>query len=241
MNKRRLISTIVVFSFILSPLTYNVTATQYTIGITTDSEQNLAILQLDESTITREYMASMMKLYLGFSFTFIQSEQIVYGARIKWKVASINESAIDGTYTGWGIYFAVWNWSNYLIADNDTFLYIFINDDPSNEVNTFLCAKPVSTYLDELSFPDPHTLNGYELTREITFLNLNFTFVYKWDSSTGFLSDFKIIYLGNVILEIGVPGLFFGYEIPIILGIVGVSILGIGIIIFLRKRPKSRA
>ncbi len=229
------------FFFLVSTFTLgyslNSSATTYTIGVSIDSEQTLAIVKLDESTITREFMASMMDLNLHFKFNFIQEQQIVYGARSKWKVTSINESATDGTSTGWGIYFAVWNWSNFLPIENDTYQYLFINDDPTNEVNSFLCASPVSTYLSELDHPNPHTLTDTTLTREITFLTYNFTFVYQWDSSTGFLNNFKIIYYGNTILEIAIPGLLFGYEIPIFLGIIGIII--VGIIIILRKMFKK--
>ena len=119
----------------------------------------------------------------------------------------------------------------------NTYIYLFVNDDPTQEVNSFLCARPVTTYLSELDHPNPHTLTDTVFSKEITFLTYNYTFIYEWDSSTGFLTNFKIIYLGATILEIGIPGLFLGYEIPLVLGIIGIVI--VGIYIYMRRRSSS--
>ena len=237
-SKHFLISFLLISTFTIG-LSSNTYATQYTIGISTGTEHTLAIIKLDESTITREFMAKWMDLFLQFGFDFIKEEQIVYGARMKWEVLSINESATDGSYTGWGIDFAVWDWSTAPPAEHDDSQYLFVNDDPSNEVNAFLCAKPVSEYIGETTTGSDNDLEDTTVTREIDYLTYTFTFVYTWDSDTGFLSNFKIIYLGATVLEIGIPWLFFGYEIPIILGITAIVVVGVVIIILLRRKFKS--
>ena len=227
--------------------------TSYSLGIKKDTEIILEVKIFDKSGLKDVFGD-------GYKDAIPEGADEV-GMRYKIKVLAIIENAeidlgILGTYDAYGFEANIWEWVKGEFGEDpteDEFEIVWFKDpedlnDAYEIVDGFayditmpFVPIDVVKYLDEIDEwrEDDHeewkNKDNMVIHDSIFDEEENFLEVYTYDTQSGFLTQFQIIDEdGTVIYEYGLSQFIPGYEIPLILGITGIII--IGLIYIVKKR-----
>ena len=249
-----LVGLILLHLLILTPIVQVQAAdTNYALGIKKDMEITLEIKTLDKDGL-KEVFGDAWKQALPEG-----ADEL--GLRYKIKVKEVDEDTeidlgILGEYDAFGFEADIWEWTKGDFAEEPTEDEVDIVwfQDPEDMNDAY---KDVNGYAYDITMPfvpidvvkfldkidewkeDNHeewkNKDNMVIHDSISDEKENFLEIYIYDTQTGFLTGYKIIDEGGtVIYEYGSSQFIPGYEIPIILGIIG--IFTIGLIYIMKKR-----
>ncbi|MGQ4875158.1 MAG: hypothetical protein ACP6IY_13915 [Promethearchaeia archaeon] len=248
MKSKYLVASLIIISFIMSAV--SIRAADYEFQIKKDDSATYELKSFDED-LAKEYLGSD-------DIEDIMGDGAEVGAKQMVKIKDVDEteyySMKDGSKVKiWNVTAIRWDWTTDTKdfededkADDPYWSWVYQDpDDWGSDVSGMAAIMlsmsgiptPVADYLKAIDWEDDVSIKDTTAKVKTKDYDTNKTIYYEitWDAGKGYLANFKVLDGDDekVIYEIAVQAIP-GYELPILLGLSALSI--IGIIYALRKK-----
>ncbi|MFX1394031.1 MAG: hypothetical protein ACFFAH_10695 [Promethearchaeota archaeon] len=230
---------------ILSAVVHAANDSEYSFGINKDMEITLEVKTFDKD--------GLKDIFSDRWDEVIPEEADEVGMRYRIKVIKVDKDAeidlgILGEYDAYGIEADVWEWTKGEFAEDPTDeekeIVWFKDPEDINDAyevvggyayNIIMPFVPISVvkFLDEIDEWKEDKQEEWKtkdnmVIHDSIFDEENFVEIYIYDTNNGFLTEYKIKNEDGVIIyEYGLSQFIPGYEIPLLLGIIGISVIGL--------------